>query len=44
MNIEGRRGKREEKRRKTRLKLGKAYFSSYFSIISPFPLLFKDEL
>jgi hypothetical protein len=44
MNIESKRGKREEKRRKARLKLGKAYFSSCSSIITPLPLLFKDEL
>jgi hypothetical protein len=41
MSIESKRGRREEKRV---LSLGKAYFSSCSSIITPLPLLFKDEL
>jgi len=40
MSIESKRGRREEKRV---LSLGKAYFSSCSSIITPLPL-FKDEL
>jgi hypothetical protein len=46
MSIESKRGGREKKRRiKTRFyNFGKAYFSPCSSIITPLPLLFKDEL
>jgi len=41
MSIESKRGTREEKHV---LHLGKSYFSSRSSIITPLILLFKDEL
>jgi hypothetical protein len=41
MSTESKRGRREEKRV---LELGKAYFSSCSSTITPLPLLLKDEL
>jgi hypothetical protein len=44
MSIENKKGKREKKRKKTCFKLEKAYFFSCSSIITPLPLLFKDEL
>jgi hypothetical protein len=43
MSIESKRGRREEKKKNAFYNLGKAYFSSYSSIITPLPLLFKDE-
>jgi hypothetical protein len=38
------RGVEEEKKEKRVLYLGKAYFSSCSSIITPLPLLFKGKL
>jgi hypothetical protein len=41
MSIESKRDTREKKRV---LSLGKAYFSSCSSVMTPLPLLLKDEL
>jgi hypothetical protein len=44
MSIESKKGRREEKRKKRRFITWKSLFSSCCSIITPVPLLFKDEL
>jgi hypothetical protein len=44
MNIENKRGRRDKKKKNVFYNLEKTYFSSCSSIITPLPLLFKDEL